>query len=161
MSERLAIVRLRRPATLADWGEARRLVEEYVASLGVDLSFQNVADELGKLPTEYGPPGGDFLLADREGSTVGCAGLRHFGPSVGEMKRLYVTPAGRGRGVGRILAERIVIRARELGYARLVLDTLPLMAEARALYRSMGFRPIEPYRFNPVAGTAFLGLDLG
>ena len=135
-------------------------MEEYVASLGVDLSFQNVADELRSLPEEYGPPDGDFLLASVAGEIVGCAGLRRFGPGIGEMKRLYVTPAGRGRGVGRILAERIVTLARDRGHASLVLDTLPLMREARALYRTMGFRPIEPYRYNPVVGTAFLGLDL-
>ena len=152
--------RLIRPVSPADWIEGRRLVEEYIASLGMDLSFQDLGRELDELSVEYGPPAGEFLLAEIDGVRVGCAGLRRFNDGVGEMKRLYTVPAVRGRGVGRLLAQGVVAAARERGYGRLVLDTLPLMAEAQALYRSMGFRTMAPYRFNPIAGTTFLELEL-
>jgi GNAT superfamily N-acetyltransferase len=151
---------LTHPRTGADWEAARRLVEAYAASLHLDLSFQNFAEEVEHLSTEYAPPGGAFLLAEAEGRRVGCVGLRAFSETTGEIKRLYVEPTARGLGAGRALAEGIVARGWELGYTRLVLDTLPSMNEARALYRSLGFAPIEPYRFNPVPGTAFLELRL-
>ena len=154
-------VRLAPPATPADWLRARALVEEYAASLGVDLSFQCFDREVENLAIEYGPPGGAFLLAEEDGAAVGCVGLRRSAEGVAEMKRLYAVPAVRGRGVGRLLAEGILSAARDLGYARIRLDTLPTMGEAQALYRSLGFRPAAPYRFNPVAGTVFLELDLG
>lgn len=93
-----AVPRLIRPAFLADWIESQRLVEEYVASLGLDLSFQDLGRELDQLQAEYGPPTGDFLLAELDGVRVGCAGLRRFDDGRGEMKRLYTVPAVRGRG---------------------------------------------------------------
>ncbi|MCK6478827.1 MAG: GNAT family N-acetyltransferase [Planctomycetes bacterium] len=127
----------------------------------MDLSFQDFSREVGDLAAAYGPPGGDFLLAEEDGRFLGCAGLRRFSEGVGEMKRLYAVPAARGRGAGRLLAEGIVAAARERGYARLRLDTLPSMEAARALYRSLGFREIPAYRFNPVHGTTFFELDLG
>jgi len=142
------------------WSEARRLIEQYAGALGVDLSFQNFSRELDHLPDEYGPPEGAFLLAEENGAGVACVGLRRFAEGVGEIKRLYVVPAARGRGLARELAVRIVDVARELGYARLVLDTLPSMVEAHALYASLGFSATEPYRFNPVPGTAYLALEL-
>lgn len=142
------------------WRAARALVEAYAASLAVDLSFQDFDGELTRLAEEYGPPAGACFLADVEGGYRGCIALRRFGPATAEIKRLYVSPDARGRGIGRRLVERVVSEATELGYARAVLDTLPSMTEARALYRTMGFRVIEPYRFNPVAGTVFLELPL-
>ena len=160
MAGQTEAVRLMSPSSQGDWADGRRLVGEYIDSLGVDLSFQGLEEELAHFTDEYGPPTGAFLLAEMNGVRVGCAGLRRFSADVGEMKRLYVTPGGRGRGLGRMLAARIVATARELGYGRLVLDTLPLMVEARELYRTMGFVATEPYRFNPVVGTAFLELDL-
>lgn len=153
-------VQLLRPDTTARWGEARRLVEEYASSLNLDLSFQNFANEIEHLPTDYGPPKGAFLLAEANGLLVGCVGLREFSKTTGEVKRLYVLPAARGCGAGRALAERIVALGKQLGYTRLVLDTLPAMNEAQSLYLSLGFAPIAPYRFNPVPGTAFLELLL-
>lgn len=147
-------------STPDQWDEARRLVREYAASLNVDLSFQNLEQELEHLTTEYAAPKGAFLLARHGDRYVACIGVRHLSENIGEMKRLYVAPAARGTGLGRALVEQIIVRARELGYGALLLDTLPFMKEAQALYLSMGFKPTAAYRFNPVAGSAFLRLDL-
>ncbi|HEY2337850.1 MAG TPA: GNAT family N-acetyltransferase [Burkholderiales bacterium] len=149
-----------RPRSEEDWREARRLIEEYAGSLGIDLCFQNIDHELAHLAEEYGPPTGAFFLAVEATLALGCVGLRRFGDGVGEMKRLYTVPAARGRGAGRLLAEAVIVEARRLGYERLVLDTLPPMKEARALYASLGFVPTAAYRFNPVPGTAYLELAL-
>jgi GNAT superfamily N-acetyltransferase len=143
-----------------DWREARRLIEEYAASLNVDLCFQGIDHELEHLPEEYGPPAGAFLLAVEGGVNLGCVGLRRVADGVAEMKGLYAVPASRGKGVGRRLAEGIVAAGRQLGYARIVLDTLPTMKEAQRLYASLGFRPTSAYRFNPIQGTAYLQLEL-
>ena len=151
---------LSRPRSEHDWRTARRLIEEYAASLNLDLSFQNLGHELDHLADEYGPPAGAFLLAREAEQPLGCVGLRRFADNVGEIKRLYVAPAARGRGLGRRLAEAIITEAPPLGYTRLVLDTLPHMKDAQALYASLGFVPTTPYRFNPVPGTAFLELKI-
>ena len=153
-------ISLSAPQSAADWREARRLIEEYAASLNVDLCFQNIGHELEHLAEEYGPPAGAFLLAREGGVALGCVGLRRTAEGAAEMKRLYAVPAARGRRVGRMLAESIVAAARDLGYASVVLDTLPTMKEAQALYASLGFRPTKAYRFNPIEGTAYLELAL-
>lgn len=152
-------IRLLHPRSQAQWSQARKLVDEYVTSLNLDLSFQNIGHELDNVSSEYGPPKGAFLLAEENGGCVGCVGLRAFDESAGEIKRLYVSPIVRGRGVGRLLAEGIIGEGRQLGYSRLLLDTLPSMNQAQSLYVSLGFRPIEPYRYNPVPGTTFLELS--
>ncbi len=126
----------------------------------MDLSFQNIADELENFSNEYAPPKGAFLFAEEDGVHVGCIGLRQFSEQTGEIKRLYVRPSARGRGVGKLLTNNIVAVAKQRGYTRLLLDTLPSMQEAQSLYVSLGFRPIEPYRHNPVPGTIFLELAL-
>ena len=151
---------LLKPQSAAEWREARRLVEEYAASLNLDLSFQNFAQELEHFECEYSAPSGAFLLASEKGAFVGCVGLRKLSDTVGEIKRLYVAPAARGLGLGEALARGIVDEGKKLKYTRLVLDTLPSMLDARSVYHALGFKPVAPYRYNPVAGTAFLELQL-
>lgn len=156
----MTTVGLAPPRSEEDWWQARRLIETYVAALGLDLGFQGLARELEELRTVYGPPAGAFLLAQAGGRQIGCVGLRQFAPGDGEIKRLYVDPAARGLGVGRLLAEAIVVEGRRLGYTRLLLDTLPSMGAAQALYASLGFRPVPAYRYNPLPGTVYLELRL-
>jgi ribosomal protein S18 acetylase RimI-like enzyme len=138
----------------------RTLLREYAGGIGTDLCFQGFEAELAGLPGAYAPPRGRLLLAWDGAAAVGCVALRPLDTDACEMKRLYVRPAARGRGLGRRLAERICEEARAAGYRRICLDTLPGMAAAIALYVSMGFRPVEPHVHNPVPGAMFLGRDL-
>jgi ribosomal protein S18 acetylase RimI-like enzyme len=150
-----------RPAAMpSDLAEVRSLFREYVTGLGVDLAFQDFAAELAGLPGKYAPPRGRLLLAWSGTQAVGSVALRPLDEISCEMKRLYVRPQARGEQLGRRLAERICDEARAAGYSKICLDTLPTMASAQQLYRSLGFKPIEPYVFNPIAETKFLALDL-
>jgi len=140
---------------------ARRLFHEYQAGLGVDLSFQGFARELSQLPGAYAPPAGRLYLAVQAREPAGCVGLRPLDEQTCEMKRLYVRPAHRRRGIGRMLAQRALADARAIGYKRVLLDTLATMHEAHALYAALGFAETAPYASNPLAGVKFLALELG
>jgi ribosomal protein S18 acetylase RimI-like enzyme len=143
--------------TAADFDQARRLVRDYVAWLGMDLSFQHVDDEFAAFETMYGPPGGVFLVAvTKTGELAGGAGLRRLDPRTAEMKRLYVYDPYRRRGLGRRLCEELLRRARAYGYAKVRLDTVARLVEANALYEGLGFRDIPPYRPNPDPTARFM-----
>ncbi len=144
---------------------ARTLMREYAEFLGEDLSFQGFEEELAGLPGKYAPPSGALFLARAPaarapGVPAGCVALRKLSPGVCEMKRLFIRPRYRGRGLGRALAERAVEEGRSLGYRKMRLDTLERLESAVALYRSLGFRQVPPYTRNPLPGVMFWEKDL-
>ncbi len=141
--------------------EARLLFEEYAASLGINLCFQNFEQEVAGLPGDYAPPSGRLYLAVENDRIAGCIALRKLDEQICEMKRLYVRPAFRGSGLGRKLTERVIADAHAIGYKRMRLDTLPgKMDQAIGLYRSLGFKDIAPYYDNPYEDVAYMELEL-
>jgi ribosomal protein S18 acetylase RimI-like enzyme len=139
----------------------RELFLEYAQSLNFSLCFQSFEQELAELPGGYAPPEGRLWVAAHVPQLAGCVALHKLEPEICEMKRLYVRPQFRGKGLGRILAERVVADGREIGYKRLRLDTVePVMRDAVGLYRRLGFKEIAPYRENPIAGALYMELEL-
>jgi GNAT superfamily N-acetyltransferase len=148
-------------ASPAQVAQARELFQEYEKSLGVNLCFQNFEQELAGLPGHYAPPDGRLLLVEYETQLAGCVALHKWETGICEMKRLYLRPAFRGKGLGRALAETIIAEAREIGYQHMRLDTIePIMKDAVEMYRKLGFREIAPYRPNPIAGAMYMELQL-
>jgi GNAT superfamily N-acetyltransferase len=140
---------------------ARELFHEYAQSIGFSLCFQNFDKELAGLPGKYAPPEGRLLLAEYEGQVAGCVALRKFEDGICEMKRLFLRPAFRGKGLGRVLAQKIIAEAREIGYRRMRLDTVqPIMNDAIAMYRRLGFVEIPAYCVNPEPGVLYMELEL-
>ena len=141
--------------------QARALFREYESWLGLSLCFQNFERELAELPGAYAEPDGRLLLACHNDELAGCVALRQLSDRTCEMKRLFVRETFRGKGIGRLLIETIIRKAKEIGYERMLLDTLPpRMNDAIALYRSIGFKEIAPYYDNPVDGAIFMELSL-
>lgn len=143
----------------------REILREYASHLNIDLGFQDFDAELATLPGEYAAPTGQLLLAFVDGALAGCGGLRALPDAdhanACEMKRLYVRPAFRRFGLGRLLAEALLDEARRAGYSALLLDTLDDMEAARELYASLGFEEVAPYYFNPIQGAHYLKVELG
>ena len=139
----------------------REIFREYEAWLGLDLCFQGFEDELKNLPGKYAAPGGRLYLARVDRSVAGCIALRPLGSEVCEMKRLFVREQFRGLQIGRLLIERVIADAKEIGYDAMRLDTFPpKMGKAVGLYESYGFRAIAPYYDNPNEGVLFMELSL-
>jgi len=141
--------------------QARELFLEYAQSLGFSLCFQSFDKELAELPGDYAPPRGRLLLAQQEGQLAGCVALHPLSNEICEMKRLYLRPQFRGQGLGRKLADAIISEARSIGYTAIRLDTVePVMKDAVAMYRRLGFQEIAPYCANPIAGALYMELKL-
>ncbi|MEI7464164.1 MAG: GNAT family N-acetyltransferase [Burkholderiales bacterium] len=143
---------------------ARGIFREYANSLGIDLEFQNFDAELASLPGPYAPPDGHLMLAFVDGELAGCGAFRGLSDvdyaNACEMKRLYVRPAFRRFGLGRLMAQALLDEARRAGYSATLLDTLDDMEAARSLYASLGFEEIPPYYFSPIAGSHYLKAEL-
>ncbi|HMJ22324.1 MAG TPA: GNAT family N-acetyltransferase [Terriglobales bacterium] len=155
---RLTLKQAESPGQIA---QARELFLEYAESLGFSLCFQSFDQELSGLPGDYAPPDGRLLVAEYRGQLAGCVALHRLESEVCEMKRLYLRPQLRGRGVGRALAETAIAEARAIGYRKMRLDTVaPVMPTAVAMYRRLGFVEIEPYCLNPIAGALYMELAL-
>jgi GNAT superfamily N-acetyltransferase len=152
----MTIVKVRGPDQIE---EVRRLFREYERLLGVDLCFQHFEQELADLPGKYAPPGGTILLAQEGERMAGCVALRKLAREICEMKRLFVRPEFRRRGLGKILAEAIIKEAIELGYKLMRLDTLERLDEAMNLYESLGFRRIPAYYDNPLPGVVYWEIE--
>jgi putative acetyltransferase len=154
------IITYRLANTDEDFETGKRLFEEYVRFLNVDLSFQNFSKELENINLQYNEPSGGLLLASYDESPVGCAGIRRLDDDIAELKRMYVKDEYRGLKIGIALLQRSIDLAKTLGYKKLRLDTLANMTKAQQLYHSFGFSEILPYRYNPLAGTIYMEKDL-
>jgi putative acetyltransferase len=156
----LAGVEIRQASSDEEIETARTLFQEYAAELGINLNYQGFADELASLPGCYAPPRGRLLVAWMDDEAAGCVALRPMTEDVCEMKRLYVRPRQRGGGVGKLLAEAIIMEARQTGYVVMRLDTVPKLEAATRLYESLGFVRRDAYYRTPVAETIFMQLRL-
>ena len=152
---------IRQAHTAADIAHIRTLFEEYAAWLAVDLCFQGFDEELASLPGAYAPPRGRLYIAGPSDAPYGCIALRPLDDAaIGEVKRLYVRPAARGRRLGESLVLRLMDDARAIGYRELKLDTLEWMNDARKLYERLGFAQCSPYYHNPLPGAVYMRIAL-
>ena len=153
------------PSSHELWAATGRIFRDYAASLPIDLSFQGFEEELSRLDEHYAQPQGGVVLALVDGQVAGCGAFRPLPdvdqPNACEMKRLYVRPAFRRLGLGRMVAERLIDLATQAGYSNMLLDTLDDMEVARSLYGSLGFQEVAPYYFNPLPGAHYLCVRLG
>jgi putative acetyltransferase len=153
----LEIVPAHEEPLLAD---IRVLFHEYAESLGFHLCFQDFDREMAELPGKYTPPEGRLLIAKWSGQIAGCVAMKRLADGICEMKRFYVRPDFRGKGIGQAVARAIIEAGRAAGYARMRLDTVPSMQSAIRIYESLGFKDTEPYVYNPVPGVRYLELQL-
>ncbi len=152
---------LQQAESAAQIASIRELFLEYAQSLGFSLCFQSFDKEIAGLPGDYAPPHGRLLFATSESQPAGCVALHKLQSHICEMKRLYVRPQFRGKGLGRELAKRVIAEASQIGYKQLRLDTVePMMRAAVAMYRNLGFHEIAPYRPNPIEGALYMELQL-
>ncbi len=154
------MLQLKQVEKASDIQTTQKLFDEYVAALNIDLAFQNYDNERRHIADIYMPPTGALFLAEKDGISAGCVGLRKFDGRRCEMKRLYVRPDYRDMGIGTALCDRIIEKGRFLGYEAMLLDTLASMHSALALYRSRGFKQTAPYYHNPLPGAQYLSLRL-
>jgi putative acetyltransferase len=154
-------LRIAQPESAEKIAQVRELFVEYARSLNFSLCFQSFEKELAELPGDYAPPDGRLLLVEHGRKSVGCVALHKLDVDTCEMKRLYLRPEFRGKGLGRALAKTVIAEARKIGYRRMRLDTVePVMKDAVAMYRKMGFKEIAPYRPNPIEGAMYMELEL-
>ena len=165
MSDGVPTIELQSPQDTQAWDDTRAILRDYANSLDVDLCFQGFEEELAQLPGAYAPPSGLMLLAMVDGAVAGCGAFRNLPdvdyPNACEMKRLYVRPAFRRFGLGRLLAQALMDRAAQAGYSSMLLDTLDEMEAARGLYESLGFEEVPPFYYNPLPGAHYLRVVLG
>lgn len=124
------------------------------------LELQKYDDELLHPEKKYAEPRGRLLVALCDGSYAGCIALRELDDRRCEMKRLYVRPEFRGRGIARELIARLIDEAKGEGYELMLLDTLPVLSAATELYRSLGFFFTDRYNDSPLDYTIFMGYAL-
>jgi len=139
---------------------ARELFSEYAKSLGFPLDFQDFDAELEHLPGEYASPEGCIFVCKLDDAIVGCIALRKLEKGICELKRMYVREGFRGKRIGKQLAEKVIERAKEIGYRRMRLDTLRSMKTAIRIYEELGFKEIEAYRYNPFENAMYMEREL-
>ena len=151
---------LKKAETATDFDNGKRLFLQYIQSLDFELTFQDVGRELSEIAIEYNAPTGILLLAFDGDKAVACAGVRKIDPGIAELKRMFVDPNYRGLQLGQQLLQMSLAAAKQLGYTSIRLDTVPSMRSAIKLYQAVGFREIDPYRFNPMPGAIFMEKEL-
>lgn len=144
----------------ADSGELRKLIFEYADWLSIDLSYQDFEGEMASIETLFSLPNGQYTFAIVDSQVAGGVGFRQLDDYTAEVKRLYVRRQYQGKGIGRLLMDNLLLKLKQLGYTRVVLDAVPPTKKAQELYELMGFEEIEPYFFNPTPGTKFYAFDL-
>ena len=141
--------------TPAQYQAAVSLFKEYAQGLGIDLQFQQFDQELQVIPTRYGPPQGELWLIQDADQWVGCAALKQLDEHTCELKRMFVQPAYRGRGLADQLMEQALTTALDLGYQIMKLDSLRRLTPALKLYQRYGFEETTPYNYNPEADVVY------
>jgi len=154
------VVLIAEAKTRNEISSAEALIREYATSLGIDLGFQSFEKEMAEFPGAYAGPDGRILIAIEDGDAVGVVGLRRLSGKVCELKRMYVRPKFRGKGIARKLAKRAIVVAQDIGYSRMRLDTLSRLKEAVLLYDSLGFKKVRPYTVNPHEDAIYMELKL-